>query len=140
MQAKEMAFSSKASKELEVFSSAVTDIMDLTTKVFVEEDKTMAKCVEPLEEVIDKLNKEVKKRHVKRLRKGKCSVDMGFILADLSTDFERIADHCSNIAICIIQEGQEDIEAHEYLESLDKGEDTQFRESYLAYKEKYVLP
>lgn len=140
MQSKKLAFSSKAEKELQVFANAVMDIMVLVTKVFKENDKALARTVEPLEEVIDKLNKEVKKRHVKRLRKGKCSIEMGFILSDLSTDFERIADHCSNIAICIIQEGEEDIEAHEYLESLDKGEDTEFRENYLAYKEKYMLP
>ncbi len=140
MNIKEQAFSQKAEKELAVFTQAVIDIMELSVNAFIGSDKSLASMVEPLEEVIDKLNKDVKKRHVKRLRKGKCSVEMGFVLSDLSTDLERVADHCSNIAISVIQKDEEDIEAHEYLESLDKGEDTEFREHYLLYKEKYVLP
>ena len=140
MNNKSLAFSEKASKEIKVFSDAVKDIMALTTNVFVAGNIDLAKKVEPLEEVIDKLNKEVKKRHMKRLRKGKCSVELGFMLTDLSTDLERVADHCSNVAICIMHTQDEELEAHEYLETLDKGEDSEFRETYLAYKERYMLP
>ena len=100
----------------------------------------MATYVEPMEEVVDKLNKEIKKRHVKRLRKGKCSIDMGFILSDITTDFERISDHCSNIAVGIIQTAEDAYESHEYLDSLDKSEDTAFYEKYISYREKNVLP
>ena len=140
MEDKSLAFSDKASKEIKIFSDAVKDIMALTTNVFVSNNIDLAKKVEPLEEVIDKLNKEVKKRHMKRLRKGKCSVELGFMLTDLSTDLERVADHCSNVAICIMHTQDEELEAHEYLETLDKGEDSEFRETYLAYKNRYMLP
>lgn len=140
MIAKEQSFSNKALAEFKVLSSAVEDILNRTTQAFGSDSIQLARTVEPLEEVINKLNKEMKKRHVKRLRKGKCSVEMGFVLSDLSANFARISAHCSNVAIGIIQREEEDIEAHEYLEALDKGENTEFRENYLAFKEKYVLP
>lgn len=140
MLAKKQSFSNKALAEFKVFSSAVEEILNRTTKAFCSDSLLLAQTVEPLEEVITKLNKDMKKRHVKRLRKGKCSVEMGFVLSDLSSNFGRISDHCSNIAIGIIQREEEDIEAHEYLEALDKGENTEFRENYLSFKEKYVLP
>lgn len=75
----------------------------MTYQVFETESVELATQVEPLEEVIDTLNDEVKKKHVKRLRKGKCTIELGFILSDITTNYERIADHCSNIAVCLIQ-------------------------------------
>lgn len=140
MIAKEQSFSNKALAEFKVLSGAVEDILSRTTQAFGSDSIPLSMTVEPLEEVINKLNKEMKKRHVKRLRKGKCSVEMGFVLSDLSANFARISAHCSNVAIGIIQREEEDIEAHEYLDALDKGENTEFRENYLSFKEKYVLP
>lgn len=140
MIAKEQSFSNKALAEFKVLSNAVEDILSRTTQAFGSDSIPLSMTVEPLEEVINKLNKEMKKRHVKRLRKGKCSVEMGFVLSDLSANFARISAHCSNVAIGIIQREEEDIEAHEYLDALDKGENTEFRENYLSFKEKYVLP
>ena len=136
---KEMEFSKKAVGELEVFGDLITDILNTSIEAFENNDEKLATYVEPMEEVADKLNKEIKKRHVKRLRKGKCTVDMGFILSDITTGYERIADHCSNIAVGIIQTGEEGYESHEYLEHLDKGEDTEFYKKYISYKEKYAL-
>ena len=140
MHKKELSFSKKAAVEIGVFADLLIDIIDTAVKAFENNDEDLATYVEPMEEVADKLNKEIKKRHVKRLRKGKCTIEMGFVLADITTSFERIADHCSNIAVGIIQVKEEGYESHEYLDTLDKGENTEFREKYQLYKERYVLP
>ena len=87
----------------------------------------MATKVEPLEEVIDTLNDEVKKKHVKRLRKGKCTIELGFVLSDITTNFERIADHCSNIAVCIIQTNEDGFDTHEYLDNLKENDYPKFK-------------
>ena len=140
MHKKELSFSKKAAVEIGVFADLLIDIIDTAVKAFENNDEDLATYVEPMEEVADKLNKEIKKRHVKRLRKGKCTIEMGCVLADITTSFERIADHCSNIAVGIIQVKEEGYESHEYLDTLDKGENTEFREKYQLYKERYVLP
>lgn len=140
MNKKELLFSDKAVAELKVFSDLLIDTMDTAVLSFVNDDVDLATNVEPMEEVADKLNKQIKKRHVKRLRKGKCTIEMGFVLSDITTNFERIADHCSNIAVGVIQTREESYESHEYLDNLDKGENTIFRDKYVSYKERYVLP
>lgn len=140
MKEKELAFSEDAQNEFTVFAKAVKDILDTSVKVFVDNNGEEAKAVEPLEDLVDKINKEVKKRHVSRLRQGRCTIEMGFILSNLSTDLERIADHCSNIAVCIIQLQENQFDAHEYVESLDKGENTVYRKYYEQYKQTYRLP
>ncbi len=140
MHSKESEFSKKAQKEMVVFTAALREIMDLAVDVFEEDDVTKATLVEPLEEVIDQINSEIKKRHVKRLRKGKCTIEMGFILSDFTTNFERVADHCSNVAVCVIQIEEDKYDTHGYLETLDKSENTDFRQNYEIYKEKYMLP
>lgn len=140
MHEKGLEFSDKATDELEIFSSAIKDILDLSIKVFETEDMIMAEQVEPLEEVIDQLNNAMKKRHVKRLRKGKCTIELGFVLSDITTNFERVADHCSNIAVNLLQTSEEDFEAHEYLETLKTGDNIAFQGKVMAYKEKYQLP
>ncbi len=133
-------FSDKAAGELEVFSRAVTDILNLSVDVFVREDEEEASDIEPLEEVVDRLNKKVKKRHIKRLRNGKCPIEAGLVLNDLATNFERVADHCSNIGVCVIQLKEDSFDTHEYLDTLDKGKDTPFDIKYVAYKNLYKLP
>ena len=139
MNSKKLEFSKKATKELAVFSRAVKDIVDLSVNVFKTRDENMALSVEPLEEVIDYLNKEVKARHIKRLSKGKCTIDMGFILSDIITNYERIADHCSNIAVGLIEINHDGYDVHEYLNTLKADGNDEFREKYLACKEKYQL-
>lgn len=139
MHQKELRFSPKAAEEFIVFSSAVETIVTKAITVFIEDDVEGAKQVEPLEEVIDNLNAKVKKRHVKRLRNGECTIEMGFILSDFSTAFERVADHCSNIAIAVIQLRDDHVEAHGYLETLDKGENTEFKNLYNEYKAQFTL-
>lgn len=140
MNDKKLSFSEDAQNEFSVFSKAVQEIMNTSVKVFTENDGEGAKAVEPLEDLVDKINKEVKKRHVERLRQGRCTIEMGFILSNLSTDLERIADHCSNIAVCIIQLQDNQFDTHEYVESLDKSENTVYRNYYNQYKQIYKLP
>ncbi|MBD5081965.1 MAG: Na/Pi cotransporter family protein [Ruminococcaceae bacterium] len=137
---KSLVFSDKAKEELRIYISAITEIVDLAFSAFETGDMDKAKTVEPLEEVIDNLRNELKKHHIKRLRKGKCSAETGFVLQDLLTNFERIADHCSNIAVCIIQINEDGLEAHEYINELKKTEDTFFLENFSMFTQKYALP
>ena len=133
-------FTPKAKSEMEIFSNAVKEIVDLSIKAFEDQDVTLAKMIEPLEETIDGINMEVKRRHIRRLRKGKCTIEQGFDLSDISTDFERIADHCSNIAVGLIEVDEDAYDAHEYIEHLkaDKGEE--FEKAVDFYQRKYLLP
>lgn len=137
---KDLAFSDKAQEELRIFTEAISEIIDLAFTAFETGDIDKAKTVEPLEEVIDNLRNEIKKHHIKRLRKGKCTIEAGFILSDLLTNFERIADHCSNIAVCLIQIQDGSFETHEYINELKKTEDAFFLENFTDYTQKYSLP
>ncbi|MGN1084154.1 MAG: Na/Pi cotransporter family protein [Lachnospiraceae bacterium] len=136
---KGLTFSAEAEKEIRVFIEAIREILRLAMESFVTENIEEARMVEPLEEVVDDLNAELKTRHVKRLREGKCTIELGFVLSDLTTNFERVADHCSNIAVCMIQTDEHDFEMHKYIDKLAKGEDTPFHERYLAYCKQYTL-
>lgn len=145
LNAKEMhedskSFSAKAQEELSVFSDAVKEIVDLSVRVFRNEDLSLAKSVEPLEEVIDGIAMEVRRRHIRRLRKGKCSIDLGFALNDIGMDYERIADHCSNIAVCLLQVTQDGFDTHEYLEMLKTERSKSFEEAVEHYEHRYSLP
>lgn len=137
---KNLDFSDKAKEELRVYISATSEIVGLAFSAFATGDIRTAKTVEPLEEVIDNLRNELKKHHVKRLRKGKCTIEAGFILSDLLTNFERIADHCSNIAVCLIQIQDGSFETHEYINELKKTEDSYFLEKFTLFTQKYALP
>ena len=140
MKKKELEFSPKALKELEIFSDAVREIVDTAVNVFINNDVENAKMVEPLEQVINKLNSEVKKRHIKRLRKGKCTIELGLILQDIITNFERVSDHCSNIAVCLIEVTDDSFGAHEYVHEL-KAENAQWYANALyVLQDKYALP
>lgn len=141
MNEKGLVFSAKAEGELKVFSRAVRDIVNISMQVFEDEDKALAITVEPLEEVIDHLNEKLKKRHIERLREGACTIELGFIFSDIKTNYERVADHCSNIALCVIQlNSEEEFDAHEYIEDLKREDNKEFREKYLSYKAQYRLP
>lgn len=136
---KDLHFSKKAQEEMRVYSDAVEDILTRAVDAFVHTDEKRALTVEPLEEVIDKLNKSVKKRHIKRLRKGKCTIELGLILSDIATNYERVSDHCSNIAVCLIQIQDTELEAHSYVNHLKEGEDDIFERQVEALTEKYSL-
>lgn len=139
MHDKEMGFSKKAQEEMYIFTSAVEDIVNATFEAFRTGDRSLASEIEPMEEVIDELNIEIKKRHVKRLRKGKCSIEMGFVLADISTNYERISDHCSNIALSILQKDDE-IGSHEYQDIITTKNNEEYLRKVRFYSDKYKLP
>lgn len=140
MHEKEMEFSKKAEKELNVFLSAVHEILEVTISAFETNDAKQASLVEPLEEVIDDINTCVKANHIKRLQKGKCTIEQGFVLADISTNLERVSDHCSNIAISVIEVDRDGFDAHGYLENLKRDNDPRFAAMVESYRKKYVLP
>ena len=140
MYKKEQSFSAKALEELHIFSKAIGDIVELSLSIFENEDAVAARQIEPFEEAIDVIQKEMKKRHTKRLRKGKCTVEMGFVLSDVTNNYERIADHCSNIAISVMQLEEDDTLAHEYVDNLQKGEGSEFDLRFKNYLKKYDLP
>ena len=136
---KGMGFSKKAEEELEVFTRAIEDIMNMTLIVFEEEDVDMAKSVEPLEEMIDYLSDELKNRHIARLREGKCTIEQGFVFSDITTNFERISDHCSNIAVSLIEIKDDEYDTHRYLDTV-KHDSARFAEEYANCRERYALP
>ena len=140
MHEKNISFSDTAIAEIDVVICALIEILDNTIKAYTADDIELAKRIEPLEQVIDKLVDELKLRHIKRLREGKCTIELGFIFSDLLNNIERISDHCSNIAVCMIETDQESYETHEYLNELRHDDDGSFKEEYRSYKHKYVLP
>ncbi|MBE5875758.1 MAG: Na/Pi cotransporter family protein [Lachnospiraceae bacterium] len=137
---KEQGFSAKAIEELHIFTKAVTDIVAMSVDIFKNEDAILARTVEPFEEAIDSIQKEMKKRHKKRLNKGKCTVEMGFALSEITNNYERIADHCSNIAISVMQLKEVETHAHEYVDNIQKGEGSDFDLRYQNFLKKYDLP
>ena len=137
---KEQSFSAKAVEELKIFSQAVEDILADAVKMLETEDEIAAKAIEPFEEVIDVIQKEMKKRHTKRLRKGKCTAEMGFVLSAITNNYERIADHCSNLAINVMQLYEDDTHAHEYIDTLQKDEGSFFAVKFQEYLKRYELP
>lgn len=137
---KGLSFSKNAIEELKVLIRAVSDVLDLSISAAKDLDVSKGKKVEPLEEVIDSLNKELHKRHIKRLRDGTCSVECGFILSDITTSLERISDHCSNIALYIIQLSSDEMDIHEYIYDLKHKEKDKFYEEYKLVKKQYKLP
>ena len=136
---KSLVFSPAAQKEFDVLNSALQEILDLTVEAFDTNNLELAKKVEPLEQTIDKLIDIIKARHIDRLRAGECTVDAGIILSDVVTNYERVSDHCSNIAVALIEIDKNEFEAHEYLHELKDTENEEFRREYRAYKEKYNL-
>lgn len=132
---KSIKFSAPASEELQVLLSALKEILSLTTRAYAQGDLVMAAKVEPLEQVIDGLVSDIKSNHIARLQKGHCTIEIGFVLADLLTNCERVSDHCSNIAVAQIETALNAYQAHEYLNALKSGNNAAFRsvfDSYLA--------
>ena len=133
------SFSKKAKEEMRIYGEAIADILNRTTKAFVEGDDDLARTVEPLEEVIDEINKDVKKNHMKRLRKGKCTIELGLVLSDLAMNYERVADHCSNIAVYMMQLYDTELEEHSFTEQMDAGESAEFAKQLAEFKKMYEL-
>ena len=140
LRGKGLTLSEDSRKELAVYGKAVSDILDLTVSVFAADDTDRARSVEPLEEVIDTLSIEMRQRHIIRLRKGACSLEAGLILEDLLTGYERVSDHCSNVAVCLIEVHANEYDTHEYLNLTTKGSDPWFRQEYDKKLKEYPLP
>ncbi|MEG1917953.1 MAG: Na/Pi symporter, partial [Oscillospiraceae bacterium] len=137
---KGLTFSNAALTELDILTRALDEILDTAVRAFETDDLTLATSVEPLEEVIDQLIEEVKVRHIARLQSGQCTIQLGFILSDLLTNYERISDHCSNLAICVIEMEHSGLNPHEYLHDIKGGLNKDFTAAFGVYLEKYALP
>ena len=135
---KGITFSDKAKSDLEVITKATNEILSLAVDVLSDQDLEKAAFVEPLEQVIDKLKRVIKTGHITRLKQGDCTMELGFILSDLLTNFERISDHCSNIAVCFIEIAHNSFETHEYLKQIKSG-GADFDEMFEVYNEKYYI-
>jgi len=139
MNDKKVEFSPEAKKEVKVITDAVCEILIMTTKAFLEKDYELAKKVEPLEQRIDKLKRRIKNNHIKRLGEGVCTVELGFILSDLLTNCARVSDHCSNIAVSLLEVESNSFEAHEYLNHVKYDGENDLFEHYAEYKKKYSI-
>ena len=139
MKEKKISFTQNAQKEMEVLSGALTEILNLSVEAYRQNDWEAACSVEPLEQVIDHLKTVLRNRHIARLKKGECSVEAGFIWSDLLTDMERTSDHCSNIAVSIMDAHKHNMNAHQSLRSLKEGNPA-FFEKLDDYSRKYMLP
>ena len=135
---KEITFSEKATNDIKVITKAVDEILDMAVISLKYNDLEIAKRVEPLEQVIDVLKRVIKNGHISRLRQGDCTMELGFILSDLVTNYERISDHCSNVAVCIIELANDSFETHEYLSQVKLGGE-EFDNMYKTYMTKYSV-
>lgn len=140
MQKQGLDITDDAKSELDSLSVAIRDIMSITEEAFAAGDTDTAANVEPLEEVIDDLVMEMKERHIKRLRKGTCSLKAGMLLEDILTCYERVSDHCSNVAAALIEIEANELDVHRYLHTEVKGSDPHFQEEYQRLKGIYILP
>ena len=140
LHAKGLSFSVYAKAELRVLTAAVTKIVETAFSVFDEQDITKASEIEALEELIDELTKEMKRRQINRLRSGECTIEMGFILSDLITSMERIADHCSNIGVCVTQVRENLYDTHRHLNAMKNDQDDEFNKCLEAVRKEYLLP
>lgn len=136
---KNIRFSNEGNNELRTMCNALCEIMELTYSAFETDDTEIAKRVEPLEQVIDGLKQSLKNSHIQRLQQGNCTIETGFVFNDLITNFERVADHCSNIAACIIQIKRDNLETHEYLNHIKNLGNSEFRALYDEYQNKYAV-
>ncbi|MEA4939514.1 MAG: PhoU domain-containing protein, partial [Christensenella sp.] len=141
MHDKKISFSDAAKAELSVFSDALTEILNNSIDAFLTENLDEARMVEPLEEVIDAMQADIRARHVLRLREGTCTIELGFVLSDLLTNMERVSDHCSNIAATLIQTKNETFDMHSYLQSVKAADGNQdFTARVNEYSERFALP
>ena len=139
IQEKSIHFSHEAIDDLSVLEAAVQDIVNRTVDAFQKNDCYAAGKIEPLEQVVDGLVREVKTRHIARLQAGACTIEYGFVLDDLLTNYERIADHCSNIAVAMIEVSEDRFDTHEYLNHIKNGESPSFEKRYERYRGRYTF-
>lgn len=135
---KKMAFSEQAKQELNVIFGAVEEVLDLAVNAFVNKDVELAVRIDPLEEVVDDLKETLRNRHIERLRRGECSTTLGFVFTDILTDLERVSDHCSNIAVNVLQQGENEYETHSFEASIKHGNNS-FESLYKEYAQKYSV-
>ena len=136
---KELHFSEKAQKEIKVMVDAVTEILHIAVSAFETNDLKKAVSVEPLESVVDLLKVQIKTAHIERLRKQECTMEMGFVLSDMLTNLERISDHCSNIAVCMIEVSHHSFDMHEYINNLKRENSLEYDKLYEFYENKYSI-
>ena len=138
LQEKGLSFSDKAKAELAILHEAIGEILEFTTKAYMENDEDTARMVEPIEQCVDHLVTDIKARHIDRLQAGECSISLGFVLSDVLNNFERISDHCSNVAVAVIAMSHKGFEMHEYIREM-KQDDAEYRRMRKEYGEKYRL-
>ena len=136
---KKINFSVNAEKEIKVISDAIKEIVQLSVDAIEKEDNAIAMKIEPLEQIIDKLKYKMKKNHIERLQNNECTIELGFVYSDIITHVERIADHCSNIGVCILQKKKDGFEPHEYLNHVKYDGENDFINQYDMYKQKYTI-
>ena len=136
---KKLTFSPEAQKELAVMVSAVNEILDLTLKSFTNNDLDTAMMIEPLEQVVDLLRDHLKKQHISRLQQGICTIELGFVHSDIINNLERISDHCSNVAGCIIEMSHDSMDMHSYMRNVKEGNVKEYNDFYDYYKVKYTI-
>ncbi len=137
---KKLKFSDDAQKEVAIAESALREIIDITFTAFENGDTALARKVEPLEQVIDSITAVMRSNHIARLKAGSCTIELGFILSDLINCFERVSDHCSNIAVALIEVAEGEFATHKYLNNVKSGNDEQFRHDYEVYANAYSIP
>ncbi len=138
MATKDIHFTEQAKGELDVLDRAIREILDITTEAYAENDLALAARVEPLEQVIDGIIATIRSHHINRLQQGSCTIEMGFVLSDLLTNYERISDHCSNVAVALIEVAHDSFDTHQYLNGI-KFSNEEFNDRFDHYKAKYVL-
>jgi phosphate:Na+ symporter len=135
---KKLSLTAGAEKELAVLFDAVTEVVDLTFLAFSENDLKAAAKVEPLEQVVDDLKEQLRQNHITRLQKGECTIEAGFIWTDLLTALKRTSDHCSNVAACVLDTAEGNLNLHEFLRDI-KENDEYFKKEYAVYQKKYAV-
>lgn len=137
---KKIVFSREATAEIEVISKAITEILEITSESYVNTSIELAQKVEPLEQVIDGLISGTKSNHITRLQAGACTIELGFVLSDLLNNYSRVSDHCSNIAVAIIETSHSSFGTHEYLNAIKGSDDKAFQKEFNSFSERYYLP
>lgn len=136
---KKISFSKGALEELQVTTNAVLDILDKAVTAFVNDDVELATHVEPLEQVVDDLRAVLKERHIERLQNGECTVELGFVFTDILSNYERVSDHCSNIAVYTLQMNSDKLDAHKYLRKVKNDDNNIYISEYKKYSQKYSV-
>lgn len=139
MHKEKIHFSADANKELDIMGRAVKEIIENSTNAFINNDIELAQTIEPLEQVINNLKAQLRAKHSKRMSDGECSIENGMLFFDIINSFERIADHCSNLAVCIIELSQGSYQTHSYLKGVKNSDNKYFMESFEEYLNKYAV-